>query len=72
MNKCAKCSLDLSLSHNIYIMNNKEYCEECYHKIALARQKDIYREMNHLPRDYGEDCGLDNFGTTVHNITRKV
>ena len=72
MNKCAKCYLDLSLSRNIFVLNNKEYCEDCYHKITLENQKQCFRELNHLPSDYGEDDKLSNFGAAVQSITHKV
>ena len=28
-----------------------------------------FRELNHLPSDYGEDNKLDNFGTIVQETT---
>ena len=72
MNKCAKCYLDLSLSRNIFVLNNNQYCEDCYHKITLENQKKCFRELNHLPSDYGEDNKLDNFGTVVQSVIHKV
>lgn len=72
MNKCAKCYLDLSLSRNIFVLNNNQYCEDCYHKITLENQKRCFRELNNLPNDYGEDNKLDNFGTAVQSVIHKV